>query len=40
MDLPSSCGRDDHVYNVLLVIINKYTKFIRYFPILKIITIE
>ena len=39
-DLPSSCGRDRRAYNALLVIIDRYTKFARYFSCLKTITVE
>lgn len=39
-DLPPSCGRDGRAYDALLVIIDRYTKFARYFPCLKTITAE
>jgi hypothetical protein len=40
MDLPPSRGRDKRVYNALLVVVNQYTKFARYFPCHKTITAE
>ena len=35
-----SCGRDGSVYDVLLVVLDCYTKITRYFPCRKTITVE
>ena len=38
--VPSSLGVDEKAYNTILVVVDRYTKLAKYYPVLKTITVE